>query len=79
MIYDTSNSGPIILSFSVNVSQYTLAKPVAKSVMPVGNCIVSSMESSPMAICHLIRLWEVRVSTLVVLLTIYYLNNYGEN
>ena len=41
--------------FSVNVSQSTLAKQVAKLVMLVGNCIVLNMESSLMDKCQVIR------------------------
>ena len=52
----------IFFSFSVNVSQSTLVRPVARLVTLVGNCTALSMESSLMAICHPIKLWEVGVT-----------------
>ena len=47
LIFSNSN-----LSFSVNVSQYMLAKQVAKSAMLVGNFTVSNMAFSPMGKCR---------------------------
>merc|ERR1712142_1395360 len=44
---------------SVSVFQSMLDKLVAKSVMPVGNCIVWNMESSLMDKCPVIKLLEV--------------------
>ena len=41
--------------YSVNVSQFILAKLAAKSVMPVGNSTAWNMVSSPMDKCHLTK------------------------
>ena len=52
----------ILFYFSVNVSQSTLVRPVARLVTLAGNCTALSMESSLMAICHPIKSWEVGVT-----------------
>ena len=41
--------------YSVNVSQFILAKLAAKLVMPVGNSTALNMVSSPMDKCHLTK------------------------
>ena len=47
---------PSILTFSVNVFLYTLAKPEFRSATLVGSCTAWSMEFSLMAKCRATRL-----------------------